>query len=311
MSNRFKILMIQPYFGVFPVWFSAHLVSCGKNSSINWLFIHDADPPFCPFNNIQFVRMSLDDLNRLASEKLGTKIILQRPYKVCDLRPAFGLIFENYLVEYDFWGYFDLDLIWGNVRGFIGDDILDNHDVFSAAFHLIRGHFALFRNIEIINHLFWRIDDFTVKLSEAKSYALDEQGIGAVVIDANNNAEIRVWWNNWLYNYRHLTEGNATPSILPFVRNKWIWLDGQLFFQKDEIMYLHFMNWKKTMQISEVQCDSCCDRFVISYSDISPTGQSPSFRMMTKSRLFALFEKVKALKTSLYLMKIKFNSVFN
>ena len=49
-------------------------------------------------------------------------------------------------MEYDFWGYCDIDLIFGNIRKFITDDILDKYDKI-----LSRGHFTLFRNKDSIN----------------------------------------------------------------------------------------------------------------------------------------------------------------
>ena len=98
--------------------------------------------------------MTLSDFNELASEKLGFPIKLPAPYKLCDFRPAFRIIFESFLEPYDFWGYGDLDLIYGNIRRFLTDDVLDQHDVITSAEELMAGHFSLFRNSEKTNRLF-------------------------------------------------------------------------------------------------------------------------------------------------------------
>ena len=33
-----------------------------------------------------------------------------------DLRPAYGVLFEEYLDGYDFWGHCDLDVLFGRIR---------------------------------------------------------------------------------------------------------------------------------------------------------------------------------------------------
>ena len=40
----------------------------------------------------------------------------------------FGHIFSDYLVGYDFWGYGDIDLIYGNISKFITRDMLEQFD---------------------------------------------------------------------------------------------------------------------------------------------------------------------------------------
>ena len=41
------------------------------------------------------------------------------PYKLCDYKPVYGLIFDEDLQDYDFWGHCDVDLIFGDIRKFI------------------------------------------------------------------------------------------------------------------------------------------------------------------------------------------------
>jgi hypothetical protein len=36
---------------------------------------------------------------------------------------AYGEIFANELHEYDFWGFSDIDLIWGNIRNFYTEEL--------------------------------------------------------------------------------------------------------------------------------------------------------------------------------------------
>ena len=115
------------YFGKWPPWFPLFLKSCIYNDTIDWLVFSDYDLPE-QSGNIKFHPFFKEQFNRLATKKLGFDINIQDPYKLCDFKPAFGKIFEDYLKEYDFWGYSDIDLIYGNIPGFITSNILKQYD---------------------------------------------------------------------------------------------------------------------------------------------------------------------------------------
>ena len=68
------------------------------------------------------------------------EISLERPYKLCDFRPAFGEIFADELAGYDFWGHSDLDVIFGRIRDHLPAA------AFEADKILFNGNFSLYRN---------------------------------------------------------------------------------------------------------------------------------------------------------------------
>jgi hypothetical protein len=111
----------------------------------------------------------------LASRKLDLDIKLTYGYKLCDLKPAYGLIFEEYLKHYDFWGHCDLDIIWGRISHFISDDILDNFDVITTVESHTAGHFTLYKNNGITIDLFRQTDDYKkVFVDDTLNYVFDE-----------------------------------------------------------------------------------------------------------------------------------------
>lgn len=145
-----SILFILPYFGKFPNYFSLFLNSCRANSSINWLLItdipiQDLDIP----NNVFLQRKTFEEIQQLIALKFQIRI--QRPYDLCKFRVAYADLFPEAL-DYDFWGFCDCDLIWGNLRDFITDDILRKYDKISW-----RGHMTLFRNDLIINSMYKKV----------------------------------------------------------------------------------------------------------------------------------------------------------
>jgi len=149
-----SIVLVTCYFGNWPPWMAYFLKSCGKNPTVNWLIVsdqsyHSAVPP-----NVIIENFSLNDFNVLASDKLSLNINVKHPYKLCDFRPAYRVIFDDYLSKYDYWGYCDLDVIFGDVRAFITNGILEKYDVISGRKEYMAGHFSLFRNTNSINNLF-------------------------------------------------------------------------------------------------------------------------------------------------------------
>ncbi len=145
-SPKHKVAIVIPYFGKWPVWFEFFLQSCRYNTSVNWFFYTDCKIPDIKKGHIQFFQFTLDDFNKLASRKTGVEIDIRHPYKLCDLKPAYGDIFAEYLTDFDFWGYGDIDLIYGKFDQFFSDEILERYDIFSNHDEFISGHLCIIRN---------------------------------------------------------------------------------------------------------------------------------------------------------------------
>src|ERR1700722_17290835 len=141
-----KICMVMPYFGVWPDYFLFFLKSCEYNPTIDWLFYTNCGAPTSHPDNVRFIKATLEDFNALASKKIAMKIGLQYPYKLCDMRAAYGHIFEDYLQGYDFWGYGDIDLIYGNIRHFFTGEILSRYDIVTGYHTALAGPLTFFKN---------------------------------------------------------------------------------------------------------------------------------------------------------------------
>lgn len=178
-----KIILICAFFGKLPEnRFQITLDTCAKNTTINWLLITDDTTEFNYPKNVQVCYMSFEKLKKLINFKLNVKLDLKvetkldDPYKLCDYRPLFGVIFENYISDFDFWGYSDLtDVLYGDIRKFIPNELLDKNDKINYL-----GHFTLFRNNPEVNTRF-KIefnDGLNLKkiLGSNESFAFDELG---------------------------------------------------------------------------------------------------------------------------------------
>lgn len=165
-----SIVLIVCYMGPLPSYFDLWKRSCEAQSTIDFILVTD-QPLSLSSDNLRVVKMTLRELSIRSSQILGLDIDLKSPYKICDLRPAFGLIFENLVSSYSFWGHCDLDQIFGSLRTFLTDDVLSNHDKIYES-----GHLTLYRNNEECNHRFMLPgqEDWREVFADPKSYAFDE-----------------------------------------------------------------------------------------------------------------------------------------
>ena len=142
-----EIIVIIPYFGTLPKMFKFWYQSAVNNPTIDYLFFTDCSIE--ETSNIKVVKVTFEELKAQIQSKFDFKIELPSPYKFCDYRPAYGDIFKDYLEGYDFWGFGDIDLVYGNIRHFLTEDVLNNYDIISGW-----GHMTLYRNNDFCNKFY-------------------------------------------------------------------------------------------------------------------------------------------------------------
>ena len=141
-----EICLVICYIGKTPPGIEVFFKSCKKNPTIQFLIFTDQRWANIAPANVTIVRTTLESLRKLATTKLGFPVTLDHPYKLCDFKPAYGDMFAEYLASYKFWGVTDLDVIFGDIRRFITDEVLENYDVITSRQDFLTGHFTLYRN---------------------------------------------------------------------------------------------------------------------------------------------------------------------
>ena len=136
---RPSIRLVVPYFGERPSYLPLVVRSMAANPDVHWLLFTDRPVPDAPAN-VSVRRCEFTDLAARIQSHFDFEISLERPYKLCDFRPAFGEVFAAELAGYDFWGHCDLDVIFGRIRDHLPPEAFDADKI------LIQGNFALYRN---------------------------------------------------------------------------------------------------------------------------------------------------------------------
>lgn len=182
-----KIALLIPYFGKWPTFMNLFLESCKKNQLIDIIFITDLKPIDNAPKNIKYIQMNFEELKQRIEDKLSLKVPNIKPYKLCDYRPAYGIVFSDELSEYDLWGYGDNDLIYGDLNLFLTDDVLNKHDVFAFRNDHLHGPFTLYKNNDKINSLFKK-NEHVNQIFTTKDYlSFDEFGREGYHLDKNLN----------------------------------------------------------------------------------------------------------------------------
>ena len=167
-----KIVILGVYFGRFPDNYELWLKSCKYNSTIDFKVFTDQAIK-SNYRNLEYIHMDLSEFNNLMKEKIGDKYNILYPYKCCDFKPVYGVILEDYIKSYDFWGHCDFDMIFGNLRRFLNDDILKKYDKI-----LPLGHLSLYRNTKEVNNRYKDkgsiVGDYDYVFSHRENVAFDE-----------------------------------------------------------------------------------------------------------------------------------------
>lgn len=255
MSNV-SIIKIIPYFGQWPEWFELYIESCKHNPDIHWLFYTDCDEPDNQSANVSYQYMSFDEYKRFVSARLSINFNPSSPYKLCDLKPALGFIHEEDIQDYEFFAIGDIDIIYGQIRRFITDALLEKYDVIGTHNRRLSGHFAIFRNTEMYRQAFRKIPDWQKLMEKDEHLGLDESKFSKLFVRHKNHPLWlrKLWSFSSPYQRRVLFKEQFSTVLSPIQwvdgnsehPQKWFWKDGHLTNNRDEreFMYLHFMNWK-------------------------------------------------------------------
>ena len=243
MKIKTKIALINVFFGQLPDYFDLWVKSCRYNDIDFFVFtdsyIH-CDLP----KNVTVIKLTLADFVERLNSKLDLALQAIQPYKICDYRPAFGVIFNDYLESYDFWGHCDIDLVFGDIRKFITEDILERFDCI-----LHRGHLILYRNTKKVNRYYQLphpnvnyLDVFT----QQSNFKFDEWN-GMYLLLKHHN--IPVYHDEFIAETDPQCLRFHCSNIPNYSRQVFYWEDGRVFqaFEKNneikyrEVAYIHFL----------------------------------------------------------------------
>ncbi|WP_310549957.1 DUF6625 family protein [Paenibacillus glufosinatiresistens] len=244
-----RILLFVPYFGKLPEHFSLWLKSCEHNPAIDWLLFVDHPPALSLPPNVRIIEIGFHEFCAILAAKIPTPLTIDKPYKLCDFKPTYGFVFEEMLESYGYWGYCDIDLIFGNIRKFITDIILSECDKI-----LFYGHLTIYRNTPAINRLFMHPGgqiDYKEILADPECRFFDEHGGMDPIV---RSAGIRQYGNRIFADISDKHKQLTLVESYNYKHQVFYWEDGEVFREylddryrmarRDSFAYIHFQKRK-------------------------------------------------------------------
>lgn len=223
VMKKYTLCFVVPYFGKLPSNIEIFLKTCEYNKNFNWLLFTDDKTKYQYPDNVLNVQCTFEQFVNKIQKKIKIPISVNTPKKLCDYKPAYGYICENELKRYDFWGYCDLDQMFGDLNKFIKDEILEKYDKLFCL-----GHMTIFRNNEKTNKLFMKeINDKTYLKTNYKQIFQDENNN---VFDEWPDKIVNINVLAQIYNIPTYYESNMV-DIVPF---RSTFVDTQYSVEKQE-----------------------------------------------------------------------------
>lgn len=274
--------MVIPFYGPIPKWLPLFLKSAERNVGIHFLIVTDGKITQAMPQNVSHIPIPLAEIERRVRNTVSPGFRFSCAYKLCDVKPFYGVIFEDLFRGSQFWGYCDLDLVFGDVSPLLNSGRLENADLFCADAGPVVGTFCLYRNNERMNRFAQSIPEYTAKLNSPEYESLDEKELDKALAQAGDIRRIRP--EKLLESQLGIgADGRMIGRTLEVVGNpnQFYWANGHTFIasagrQPQEVMYLHFMGLKRSYHWATYDPATDYPEFGFSAAGFQPWKAAPT-----------------------------------
>ena len=210
-----KVRLILMWQGRLPEWTPQWVDACNAIPGWEWVLVCPGEDRRETFRlgNVRAEGFRTDSIDGLLRERLGVALpwkTARDRRKSCEIRPAYGVLFEDMLTGCDWWGWFDLDVVFGRVRQFATDELLGASDLITIdPPGVLSGPLTLMRNIPTTVNLFRQQEDWRHIFEDECYHNFDERGIGKLV----RGAGLRVSCNREWQGHDHEPGHHPVPRL--------------------------------------------------------------------------------------------------
>lgn len=309
-----KTVLINIFFGEFPWYMNLFLKSCSSNPDFSF-FIFTDNESTSTVKNVRFIPFTLEQFNNIASKKLNFTVNVRAPYKLCDFKPAYGLIFSEYIQDFDYWGCTDLDLVFGNIGAFMTEQLLSAFHVVCVRHDYPTGPFMIFKNIDYINSLFTKSKDYKKVFQSSKHFCFDECNFQHSYLEAGGNILDAA---TEIESFHHVLTKEQLNSnlkvhfdflIIEGLPGRLYWSEGILTYRDQfEVLFYHLIIYKVSKYTLKPDWESVPNRFYIDKYIIRKDNFTSLIRKMWQNLIVYIYKTIhnfdKILSADIF--KIKF-----
>jgi hypothetical protein len=228
-----KICLIQIWLGQIPNYFWSHYETTKNLKNIDFVFFTDQEI-ILNSENYKVYKITQKEIEYKLSGILNQEIQLSNNKKVCDLKACYGELFHSYIEDYDYFGCYDIDTLFGDINNFI-EPHLGKYDFISMGdeiFHnRLSGPFLIIKNTEELRTLY-KSDEFITCLNNHEVNCFEESFLDE---KANQNYKVKLIYST---NVETHNGGKNTYES--------IWSGGKVFVNGQEKMIYHFYRKNQT-----------------------------------------------------------------
>ncbi len=256
-----KKVFLQTQFGKPHSWTQEYFDNCNKLEKYGWYWKIFTPNDIKSQGNVEVIKMTLEEFDALILDKCAVNpenyLENELPHKlVSDYYPAYGLIFEDYIKDFDYWGHTNWDIVYGRLDKFIPDSEISKYDIWTDDVNTINGIFTLYKNETYINLLFMSIPEWKEMFVRHQLFGVDEYHMTELVKKEAKEKTIKYGFPPYYFLHSHDRLEQHVPDVKLEMKE-----DGSLFelFQDinhpnwqharpiagKEIAFFHFLRTKK------------------------------------------------------------------
>lgn len=232
-----RIALIQVWFGKLPSYFEYHHSTC-LNQRIDFYFFTDqeVDKKF-EAENVKFFKITPRDIQQRLFDRTKRPLVIPSAYKLNDIKPTYPDLFHDYVKDYEFVGWYDIDTLLGDVVSWV-EPYLAEFDVISFGengpiYNRISGPLAITRNTEKMRTVYLNDPTFYECMSKPGYDEYDERKI----TETYERLGIRV----------KVMFGCSNMDPVSYkIKFDALWTGGKVYVSGVEKMIYHFFRKKHT-----------------------------------------------------------------
>ena len=228
-----KVGLIQLWFGPLPEYFNYHLETTKNIDLIDFYFFTDQDLDIQQ-DNFFYHKIDREYITDYLSKIFSYDIKFTFDYKYSDIKSALTDIFYIYIKDYDYVGYCDLDILFGDVNKFLRP-LLDHYDFISIGektfYNRLSGPFTVYRNTEEFRTLY-KIPEFIECMNRPDVVCFEETILDQIVSQRYS---------------KHIISQINVESNSGKIIYEASWNGRQLYCDNKEIFIHHFYRKKNTL----------------------------------------------------------------